>query len=93
MTSVLEEAKALEGDIIADRRWLHEHPEIGFDLPQTTAYVAERLREIGLEPEEIVPGGLVATIGDPSAGRCFMLRADMDAVSYTHLTLPTKLLV
>lgn len=80
MTSVLEEAKALEGDIIADRRWLHEHPEIGFDLPQTTAYVAERLREIGLEPEEIVPGGLVATIGDPSAGRCFMLRADMDAL-------------
>ena len=80
MTTILEEAKALEGDIIADRRWLHEHPEIGFDLPQTTAYVAERLREIGLEPEEIVPGGLVATIGDPSAGRCFMLRADMDAL-------------
>ena len=42
--------------------------------------MAERLREIGLEPEEIVPGGLVATIGDPSAGRCFMLRADMDAL-------------
>lgn len=80
MTSVLEEARALEDDIVADRRWLHEHPEIGFDLPQTTAYVAERLREIGLEPEEIVPGGLVATIGDPSRGRCFMLRADMDAL-------------
>ena len=80
MTTILEEARALEDDIVADRRWLHEHPEIGFDLPQTTAYVAERLREIGLEPEEIVPGGLVATIGDPSAGRCFMLRADMDAL-------------
>ena len=89
MTSVLEEAKALEGDIIADRRWLHEHPEIGFDLPQTTAYVAERLREIGLEPEEIVPGGLVATIGDPSAGRCFMLRADMDCPSRRRRGCPS----
>ena len=78
--TILEEAEALADDIVADRRWLHEHPEIGFDLPQTTAYVADRLREIGLEPKEIVPGGLVATIGDPSQGRCFMLRADMDAL-------------
>lgn len=78
--TILEEAEALADDIVADRRWLHEHPEIGFDLPQTTAYVADRLREIGLEPKEIVPGGLVATIGDPSRGRCFMLRADMDAL-------------
>ena len=77
---ILEDAEALADDIVADRRWLHEHPEIGFDLPQTTAYVADRLREIGLEPREIVPGGLVATIGDPSRGRCFMLRADMDAL-------------
>lgn len=78
--TILEEAEALADDIVANRRWLHEHPEIGFDLPQTTAYVADRLREIGLEPKEIVPGGLVATIGDPSRGRCFMLRADMDAL-------------
>lgn len=78
--TILEEAEALADDIVADRRWLHEHPEIGFDPPQTTAYVADRLREIGLEPKEIVPGGLVTTIGDPSRGRCFMLRADMDAL-------------
>lgn len=78
--TILEEAEALADDIVANRRWLHEHPEIGFDLPQTTAYVADRLRKIGLEPKEIVPGGLVATIGDPSRGRCFMLRADMDAL-------------
>ncbi|WP_270296795.1 M20 metallopeptidase family protein [Eggerthella sinensis] len=86
MTTILEEAQALEGEIIANRRWLHEHPEIGFDLPQTTAYVAERLREIGLEPEEIVPGGLVATVGDPSSERCFMLRADMDALPIAEET-------
>ena len=78
--NLLEEAQALRGDIVADRRWLHEHPEIGFDLPETTAYVAQRLHEIGCEPEEIVPSGLVSLIGDPSAGPCFLLRADMDAL-------------
>lgn len=78
--SIMEEARALQDDIVADRRWLHEHPEIGFDLPQTTNYVAKRLREIGLEPQEIIASGLVATIGDPSSKRCFMLRADMDAL-------------
>lgn len=73
------EAEALREDIVADRRWLHEHPELGFDLPETTAYVAKRLRDMGYEPEEIVPSGLVALVGDAS-GPCFLLRADMDAL-------------
>ena len=51
------EAEALREDIVADRRWLHEHPELGFDLPETTANVAKRLRDMGYEPEEIVPSG------------------------------------
>ena len=76
---LLQEAEAIQGDIVADRRWLHEHPEIGFDLSETTAYVARRLREIGCDPHEITPGGLVAVIGDET-GPCFMLRADMDAL-------------
>lgn len=80
MNTIFEEAKALQGDIITDRRWLHRHPEIGFDLPQTTGYVASRLREIGLEPHEIIRSGLVATIGDPTNKPCFLLRADMDAL-------------
>lgn len=75
----LGEAEALRDEIVADRRWLHAHPEIGFGLPETTAYVAARLREIGCEPHEIVPGGLVAHVGN-AEGPCFMLRADMDAL-------------
>lgn len=80
MSTVLEEARALQEEIVTDRRWLHAHPEIGFELPETTGYVADRLRDMGIEAEEIVQGGLVATIGDPAAGRCFLLRADMDAL-------------
>lgn len=80
MSTLIDEARGIEETIVADRRWLHAHPEIGFDLPETTAYVAQRLCEIGLEPTEIVKGGLVACVGDPAASRCFMLRADMDAL-------------
>ena len=75
----IEEAEALRDDIVADRRWLHRHPETGFDLPETAAYVASRLREIGCEPCEIIPGGIVAHVGNVE-GPCFMLRADMDAL-------------
>ena len=31
-------------EIAGWRRWLHQHPEIGFDLPKTTGFVADRLR-------------------------------------------------
>ncbi|MFR1638139.1 MAG: M20/M25/M40 family metallo-hydrolase [Eggerthellaceae bacterium] len=49
--------------------------------------MAERLRNRSRTGRD-VPGGLVATIGDPSAGRCFMLRADMDALPIRGDGLP-----
>lgn len=79
MGSLLLKAQELQEEIIADRRWLHRHPEVGFDLPKTTEYVKKRLRDIGCEPEEIISCGLVVTIGDLE-GPCFLLRADMDAL-------------
>ena len=32
MSTVIDEAKALQEQIVRDRRWLHQHPELGFDL-------------------------------------------------------------
>ena len=53
MKSFLEEATAIQDQIAADRRALHEHPEIGFNLPKTSAYVRRRLEEMGIEAEEL----------------------------------------
>ena len=36
---VLDEAKSLESKITKYRRDLHRIPELGFDLPKTSAYV------------------------------------------------------
>lgn len=80
MNGILEEAQQLQDQIVADRRWLHQHPEIGFELHETAAYVTRRLQEMGYEPQTICPGGIMATIGDPSEGPCVLLRADMDAL-------------
>ena len=43
MQDFLAEAQGLADRMTADRRWLHQHPEIGFDLTETTAYVKARL--------------------------------------------------
>jgi hippurate hydrolase len=70
------------------RRWLHRHPEIGFDLPVTAAYVADRLREIGVDEvhEGIARTGIVAVIRGRRDGPAVALRADMDALPMPERT-------
>ena len=71
-------------DMTAWRRDLHAHPELGFDLPRTSAVVAERLREFGVD--EVITGmaktGVIGVIRGRNAenGRAIGLRADMDAL-------------
>jgi hippurate hydrolase len=70
------------------RHWLHRHPELRFDLPETAAYVAERLREFGVDEihEGIAGSGLVAVIEGQGAGPVIGLRADMDALPVAEET-------
>lgn len=86
MATVTEEAKALQEQIVTDRRWLHQHPELGFDLQETCAYVRGRLEEMGYEVSEPCEGALLTQVGDPAAGPVFMLRADMDALPVDEAT-------
>jgi hippurate hydrolase len=84
-----QEAQALREELVAVRRRLHQCPEIGLDLPKTTAIVREELTRMGYEPHEVGPGGLSVTVG--SGEKCFMLRADMDALPIEEETgLPFK---
>ncbi len=75
----LEEARALEEQIIAWRRDIHMHPELGFKETRTSRLVADNLREMGIEVEVgIGITGVVARIGE---GRpAIAIRADMDAL-------------
>ncbi len=73
-----EEAKALQDEMTAIRRQLHEWPELGFELPKTKALVWEKLTEMGYEPQECGRAGITASLGKP--GKTILLRADMDAL-------------
>ena len=76
---ILSEAKNAAEAIRRDRQFLHRHAETGFELPQTLAYVKQRLEEMGYAPAHCGKAGLVATAGT-NHGKVLLLRADMDAL-------------
>lgn len=77
---LLSQAKEFEQKIIANRRYLHSHPEVGFDLIKTKEYVKKELLSMGYEPQECGRCGLIALSGGKKPGKTFMIRADMDAL-------------
>lgn len=48
MNEMLEKARAIEEQIIADRRCLHQIPEVGVYTPKTADYIKKRLSEMGI---------------------------------------------
>lgn len=78
MEEFYRQAQQLRPTLVEHRRTLHQMPELGMDLPRTTAYVEAQLRALGLEPRRL-GGGLTACIG-PEKGPVFLLRGDMDAL-------------
>jgi amidohydrolase len=79
---LLDEARALEGEIIALRRAIHAEPELGLNTPKTRDKVRAALAGLPLEwSEGPSTTGIVATLqGGAGAGRCVLLRGDMDAL-------------
>ena len=79
-TDLLKEAEAYREHMIADRRYLHQHPETGFDLTDTLAYVKQELTAMGYTPAECGKAGLTALAGGNKPGKVFLIRGDMDAL-------------
>lgn len=75
-----EEAQKLHEIIVSNRRYLHTHPETGFDLKETVSYVKKELEDMGYEPIECGKAGLIAVAGGKKPGKVFLIRGDMDAL-------------
>ena len=75
-------------DMTAWRRHLHSIPELSFDCPKTAAFIAERLREIGVDEihEGIAQTGIVAIINGQGDGPTIGLRADFDGLPIVEAT-------
>lgn len=83
MNEYLKRASAGIEEIVAVRRDIHAHPELGFEEGRTAQLVADRLREWRIDlAEGIGQLGMVGTIrGRNPDRRSIGLRADMDALA------------
>ncbi|MFG2482190.1 amidohydrolase [Streptomyces virginiae] len=72
----------LRTELIAFRRDLHMHPELGHQEFRTTAAIKARLEKAGLRPRVLKSGtGLICDVGTWDGGRPMLaLRADIDAL-------------
>lgn len=76
-----QRAEALEEQIIAWRRHIHENPELSNREYETAAYVAERLRALDIDVQtEVAHTGVVGVLEGKQPGPVVALRADMDAL-------------
>jgi amidohydrolase len=78
--------------VVAWRRDIHEHPELGMQETRTAALVAAHLRGLGMEVRTGVGGtGVVGILRGGKPGKVVALRADMDGLPVTEMTdLPFK---
>lgn len=83
--NIIQQSHAILGEMVAHRRWLHEHAETGFNLYQTKTYVKSALEAMGYSVTECGKSGLTASVGK-AKGNVLLLRADMDALPIEEKT-------
>jgi len=86
---ILNRAAEMQTEVTEWRRYLHTNPELLYDVDNTAAFVAAKLKSFGAD--EIVTGigrtGVVGIIhGRNGPGRTIGFRADMDALPLTEIT-------
>ena len=86
MNNFIKQAQEIKEELISWRRTIHNNPEVGAVLPETKAYVMNKLKEFGYDPKEICESGIVAIIEGKKPGKTFLLRADMDALPMAEAT-------
>src|SRR5687768_2101226 len=75
----------MEPRIVAWRRDIHQHPELGNREVRTAALVAAHLRALGIETKTgVAHTGVVGLLRGAKPGPVVLLRADMDALPVTE---------
>ena len=87
LATIEQRADTLEPKVIAWRRDIHQHPELGNREVRTAALVAAHLRSLGIEVREKVGvTGVVGVLRGGKPGGVVALRADMDALPVREAT-------
>lgn len=84
---IFEQCHRHFNDIVAIRRDIHQHPELGFDVERTAGIAADALEALGISVKTGV--GKTGVVGDlevSGATKRIALRADMDALPIQEQT-------
>jgi amidohydrolase len=80
-STLLDDARRELPGIVAIRRRIHVEPEIGLNLPRTSATIIAELEALGLPADQgRTTTSVVSTIEGGRPGPTILLRADMDAL-------------
>ncbi len=80
--SLIEDARAIAGEIVSLRRAIHAEPELGLHTPKTRDKVRAALADLPLEWREgpSTTGAVAILKGGAGPGPVILLRGDMDAL-------------
>lgn len=81
----LDEARKLKDEIIFNRRYFHQYPEVGFEEFNTSKRIVDYLNNLGIENKIISGTGIVAIIRGKGEGKTIALRSDLDALPLEDL--------
>ncbi len=79
--NIRSEVKDIAKEIVAIRRDIHKHPELGFEVHRTAELVSSHLKKLGFNVSDgIGKTGVVGDLIGDGNGPTIGLRADMDAL-------------
>ena len=78
MNQYLQRAQQMAAEIVENRRYIHSHAGVGFDVGDTVDRIMSQLAEAGIQGEVCGQAGVVVTLGKP--GKTILLRGDIDAL-------------
>jgi amidohydrolase len=85
ITEIKKAAKNILPTVIANRRYLHMHPELSFSEHNTSDFIKKELDKMDIPWQVMAETGVVGIIhGDKSSEKVIALRADMDALPITE---------
>jgi amidohydrolase len=84
---ISKKADALQQKMVAIRRDIHEHPELGNHETRTAALIADHLKALGIETKTgVAKTGVVGLLKGGKPGPVVALRADIDGLPVTERT-------
>tara|TARA_R110000868_G_scaffold259361_3_gene517175 strand:- start:721 stop:1908 length:1188 start_codon:yes stop_codon:yes gene_type:complete len=81
-SKIIELAAEYQDEMVATRRYLHQHPEVSYKEYETTKFIKSKLDELGIPYESPLETGCIGILeGEKKSDRVIALRADIDALA------------